>query len=379
MMSANTSQYGRLDPMSHVGMSQEDMLQSLEALVRAESPSSDLVACQRVLEVAADIADRELTTPATIEEIGGRPLFWWGSKNPRIVILAHLDTVWPIGGYQPLWSVEGDVIRGPGVFDMKAGFIQALYALKDLPGGSDHVALIATTDEETGSATSKNLIKEVSAKAEAVLVLEASLDGKVKTGRKGTAMYQVVVHGRASHAGLEPEKGINATTEIAHIVLALLALENPEHGTTVVPTTMQSGTSTNSVPDYARLDIDVRSFATDDLQRIDSAVRALKPTVYGATLEITGSINRPPLQPESTKELYLVAEKVAAEIGIPPLGSAIVGGASDGNFAAAAGAKVLDGLGAVGGGAHASHEWVSLKTLQPRSDFLNALLKELIK
>ena len=369
MMSAKTAEYGRLNPM----------LESLEALVRAESPSDDLAACRRVLAVAADIAQRELTSPATIEEIEGRPVFWWGSKTPRIVILAHLDTVWPIGGYQPLWSVEGDVIRGPGVFDMKAGFIQALYALKDIPGGSEHIALIATTDEETGSATSKNLIKELSAKAEAVLVLEASLDGKVKTGRKGTAMYQVLVRGLASHAGLEPEKGINATTEIAHIVLALLALENPEHGTTVVPTTMTSGTSTNSVPDSARLDIDVRSFSTDDLQRIDKAVRALTPTISGATLEITGSINRPPLQPESTQELYLIAEKVAAEIGMAPLGSAIVGGASDGNFAAAAGAKVLDGLGAVGGGAHAAHEWVSLKTLQPRSDFLNALLKELIK
>jgi glutamate carboxypeptidase len=374
MMSANTSQYGRLGPMAA-----SHMLESLEALVRAESPSSDLAACQRVLEVAADIAARELDAPARIEEVEGRPVFWWGSKNPRIIILAHLDTVWPIGGYQPLWNVEGDVIRGPGVFDMKAGFIQALYALKDLPNASDHVALIATTDEETGSASSKNFIKEISAKAEAVLVLEASLDGKVKTGRKGTAMYQVVVKGLASHAGLEPEKGINATTEMAHIVLALLALENPEHGTTVVPTTMQSGTSTNSVPDSARLDIDVRSFSTDDLHRIDAAVRALKPTISGAALEITGSINRPPLQPASTQELYLIAEKVAADTGIPPLGSAIVGGASDGNFAAAAGARVLDGLGAVGGGAHASHEWVSLKTLQPRSDFLNALLKELIK
>jgi hypothetical protein len=202
---------------------------------------------------------------------------------------------------------------------MKAGFIQALYALKDLPEGSEHVALIATTDEETGSATSKNLIKEISAKAQAVLVLEASLDGKVKTGRKGTAMYQVTVHGRSSHAGLEPEKGINATTEIAHIVLALLALENPEHGTTVVPTTMQSGTSTNSVPDSARLDIDVRSFSTDDLTRIDSAVRALQPTIPGATLEITGSINRPPLQPTSTQELYLIAEKVAADMIESPI------------------------------------------------------------
>lgn len=355
------------------------MLDSLEALVRAESPSDDLAACQRVLEVASQIAIRELNIAAEIKTVEGRPIFWWGSQSPRILILAHLDTVWPIGGFQPIWDVSGDVIRGPGVFDMKAGFIQAIFALKNLPGAVESIALVATTDEETGSASSKSLIKELSAQAEAVLVLEASLDGKVKTGRKGTAMYQVEIKGLASHAGLEPEKGINATTEVAHIILSLLALENSEHGSTIVPTTLRSGTSTNSVPDLARLDIDVRSFSTIDLERIDTAIRGLQPTIAGATLNITGGINRPPLQPSSTKELYQIAERVAAEIGAPPLGSASVGGASDGNFAAAAGARVLDGLGAVGGGAHAANEWVSLKSMQPRSDFLHALIRELLK
>jgi glutamate carboxypeptidase len=365
MMNANTAQYGRLTPM----------LSAIEALVRCESPSEDLAACRSVVRLASDIATRVLGTPAEIREIEGRPVFWWGSNSPKVLVLAHLDTVWPIGSFQPLWSVEGDVVRGPGVFDMKAGFVQALFALRGIEGD---VALVATTDEEVGSHSSKAMIKELSAQASAVLVLEASLDGKVKTGRKGTAMYQIAVHGLASHAGLEPEKGINATTEIAHITLQLASLEDATHGTTVVPTTLRSGTTTNTVPDLAVLDIDARSFSQDELHRVDAAIRNLKPTLSGARIEITGGLNRPPLQPSSTAKLYEIAEKVAAKIGMAPLGSAEVGGASDGNFAAAAGAQVLDGLGAVGGGAHAANEWVSLASIQERSDFLHAFIKELL-
>jgi glutamate carboxypeptidase len=365
MMNANTDEYGRLTPM----------LAAIEALVRCESPSEDLAACRSVVTLASDIATRVLGTPAQIREVEGRPVFWWGSNSPKVLVLAHLDTVWPIGSFTPLWSVDGDVVRGPGVFDMKAGFVQALFALKGIEGD---VALVATTDEEVGSHSSKALIKDLSSQASAVLVLEASLDGKVKTGRKGTAMYQIAVHGLASHAGLEPEKGINATTEIAHITLQLAALEDASHGTTVVPTTLRSGTTTNTVPDLAVLDIDARSFSQDDLHRVDAAVRALKPTLAGARIEVTGGLNRPPLQPSSTAKLYEIAEKVAASIGMAPLGCAEVGGASDGNFAAAAGAEVLDGLGAVGGGAHAANEWVSLASIQERSDFLHAFIKELL-
>ena len=366
MTSQNSSEYGRLTPM----------LAALEALVRCESPTEDVDACRNVVRLASDIATRVLGTPAEIKEIEGRPVFWWGSPEPEIILLGHLDTVWPHGSYQPLWEVDGDVVRGPGVFDMKAGFLQALYALKGIEGS---VALIATTDAETGSHASRKLILDLSAKAKAVLVLEASLDGKVKTGRKGTSMYQVHVHGLASHAGLEPEKGVNATTEIAHVILKVTQLENSEHGTSVVPTVLHSGNTTNTVPDHAILDIDIRSFSLAELERVDSAIRGLKAENPKARIEVIGGINRPPLQEQSTADLYERVEKVAATLGMQPLGSAKVGGASDGNFAAAAGAPVLDGLGAVGGGAHAPNEWLSAKTLEPRTELLHALIVDLLK
>jgi len=365
MTSEKESKYGRLEPM----------LAALEALVRCESPSEDIGACRAVVTLASDIATRVLGIPAQIKEIEGRPVFWWGAEKPDVLLLAHLDTVWPIGSYQPLWEINGDVLRGPGTFDMKAGFVQALFALKGIEGS---VALVATTDEETGSHSSKALIKELSSQAKAVLVLEASLNGKVKTGRKGTAMYQISVRGLASHAGLEPEKGVNTTTEIAHAILKLAALENPEHGTTVVPTLLHSGNTTNTVPDLAVLDIDARSFSQAELERVDREIKSFTAVNPRAKIEITGGLNRPPLQPSSTQALYARAEKVAAAMGMSPLGSAEVGGASDGNFAAAAGAQVLDGLGAIGGGAHAPNEWVSIKSMQERSDFLHALIKDIL-
>jgi len=351
------------------------MLAALEALVKLESPTEDLAACQDVVRLASELATTILGTPAQIRDVNGRPVFWWGAENPDVVVLAHLDTVWPKGSFIPLWKVEGNKATGPGIFDMKAGFIQALYAMKGITGSA---ALVATTDEETGSATSKEFIKEISAKAKAVLVLEASLNGMVKTGRKGTAMYQIKIHGKASHAGLEPEKGINSTVEIAHTIIAVAALENKEHGTTVVPTMLRAGNTTNTVPDLAVLDIDIRSYSMDDLKRVDSAIKNLRAVNPDARYEITGGFNRPPLETSSTMALYERAEKVAKELGMPPLGHASVGGASDGNFAAAAGAQVLDGLGAIGGGAHAAHEWVDISTLEIRSKLLHALIKDLL-
>ena len=364
-----TTETGRITPM----------LQALERLVRCESPSDDLVACQKVIDLANEIATTELGIAAEIRQVNGRPVFWWGATNPKVVLLCHLDTVWPIGSFDPIWQIDGDVLRGPGTFDMKVGFIQALFSLKGIEGVENKVALIATTDEEIGSHASRDLIKEVSKGADAVLVLEASLDGKVKTGRKGTAMYVVKAVGLASHAGLEPEKGINATVEIAAQILKLKNLESKEHGTTVVPTLLKGGTTANTVPAEATLEIDARSFSQSDLERVDRAIHALTAETSGAKLEVTGGLNRPVLEPASCKELYEIAEKVAKSIGMPPLGSAEVGGASDGNFAAAAGARVLDGLGAIGGGAHASNEWASVKAIEERKNFLNAFIKELIK
>jgi len=351
------------------------MLSALEKLVRLESPTEDLVACRAVIELASQIALDVLGTPAQIREVNGRPVFWWGAQNPDVIVLAHLDTVWPKGSFQSLWSIKENVASGPGIFDMKAGFIQGLFAMKGIDGS---VALVATSDEETGSTTSKEFIKEISAKAKAVLVVEATLNGKVKTGRKGTAMYQVKIHGKASHAGLEPEKGINATVEMGHAILAVSGFENKELGTTVVPTMLRSGNTTNTVPDLAVLDIDVRSFSMAELQRVDAAVRNLSAVNSAARYEITGGFNRPPLETTSTMALYERAERVAKALGMPPLGHASVGGASDGNFAAAAGAQVLDGLGAVGDGAHAAHEWVDITTLENRSALLHALIKDIL-
>lgn len=361
------TKYGRIEGMP-------TPLEAVEVLVRCESPTEDLASCNEVVELARDLTTRVLGTPAQIRQINGRPVFWYGVDKPEIVLLGHLDTVWPKGSFEPLWEVKGDVARGPGIFDMKAGFVQALFALKGIEGS---VALVATTDEESGSATSKELIQELSKGAKAVLVLEAAIDGKVKIGRKGTAMYQVTVLGRASHAGLEPEKGINATTEMAHIVLKLATLESAEHGTTVVPTLLRSGNTTNTVPDHASLDIDIRSFSQVDLLRVDAAIRSIKPTNQDARIEISGGLNRPPLEPASTKYLYERAEKVAQGLGMK-LGSASVGGASDGNFAAAAGAKVLDGLGAVGAGAHALNEWVSISAVDERINFLHHFIEDLL-
>jgi len=349
----------------------------IQRLVECESPTEDLASCNQVVDLAVEIANKLLKTPATKIDENGRPVFWWGAKNPKIVLLCHLDTVWPKGSFQPTWKIEADIATGPGVFDMKAGFIQALYAVSQVSGAQESVALVATTDEETGSATSKELIERLAKTAQAVLVFEASLDGKVKTGRKGTAMYQVVVTGKASHAGLEPEKGINATTELAKLVMQIAALENPEFGTTAVPTVMQSGTTTNTVPALAKLDIDVRSFTISELNRIDKSIRALSSDI--AKVEVTGGVNRPPLETSSSMELYEKLEKVAKDLGLSPIGHASVGGASDGNLAAAAGAKVLDGLGAIGMGAHAPSESIKISTIEERIKLTTAFINELLK
>jgi glutamate carboxypeptidase len=352
-------------------------IKDIQRLVECQSPTEDLAACVKVVELAVEISAQVLEIPAKLITENGRPVFWWGSEKPKIVLLCHLDTVWPHNSFNPTWLIDGDNAKGPGVFDMKAGFIQAMYALKGITGAQSKVALVATTDEETGSATSKKLIERLAKDADAVLVFESAIDGKVKTGRKGTSMYQISVTGKAAHAGLEPEKGINATTELAKLVLQITDLANPAFGTTVVPTVMQAGTTTNTVPAQAKLDIDIRSFTMAELQRVDTAIKSLTSSV--AQVEITGGISRPPLEIASTKELYEKLEVVAKRLGMPEIGHASVGGASDGNLAAAAGAKVLDGLGAVGVGAHAPTESILLSAVEPRIKLISAFITELLK
>ncbi len=352
-----------------------DYLKDIERLVRIESPSDDRDALDAVLGEANRICEKVLGHSGEIREVNGSPILWWGAPAPEILLLIHLDTVWPKGSFLPLWQVEGDRITAPGSFDMKAGFVQAVYALRGISGS---VAMLCTTDEEVGSKASRALIEDSARNARAVLVLEASINGAVKTGRKGTADFIIEVHGRASHAGLEPEKGINATSEMAHLIIEIEKLANPEFQTTAVPTVLASGTTTNTVPALSRLVVDCRSFAMSELERIEKALHNLKPQHPDAQIVISGGINRPPLQPDSTAALFARAKKVYAALGRGELLGVAVGGASDGNFAAATGAPTLDGLGAIGGNAHAVGEWISAKGVDSQIEFLHALLDDLV-
>jgi len=361
--------------MTFTGADATKYLADIERLVRIESPSDDRQALDAVLREANQICTEVLGSAGEISDVNGAPILWWGPQHAEILLLIHLDTVWPKGSFLPLWQVDGDRITAPGSFDMKAGFVQAVYAIQGISGS---VAMLCTTDEEVGSKASRALIESSAKNARAVLVLEASINGAVKTGRKGTADFVIEVHGRAAHAGLEPEKGINATTEIAHIIVQLEKLANPQYQTTAVPTVLSAGTTTNTVPALARLVVDCRSFAMSELERIEKALHQLTPQHPDARIEISGGINRPPLQPDATKSLFERAKRVYVELGRGELLGVAVGGASDGNFAAATGVPTLDGLGAIGGNAHAEGEWISAKGVASQIEFLHALIKDLV-
>jgi glutamate carboxypeptidase len=263
------------------------------------------------------------------------------------------------------------------VFDMKGGIVTALHAVASLADRSG-VELLLTCDEEVGSATSRQLIEERAVACGHVLVLEPAADGgALKTGRKGVGMYDVGITGRAAHAGLEPEKGVNALVEAAHQVLVIRSLARPEVGTTVTPTVARAGTAENVVPATAQIRVDVRITSLDEAQRIDKEISGLKPVDPQATISVSGGMNRPPMPPEASADLFVAAQKAAAAVGIGPVDGVSVGGGSDGNFTAALGIPTLDGLGVVGGGAHADHEWVDVSSLPERAALLAAIITEL--
>jgi glutamate carboxypeptidase len=275
------------------------------------------------------------------------------------------------------FRVDGGRAFGPGVFDMKASLVQALHAVGHL-GSLDGVELLVTSDEEIGSPTSRPLIEALARRVEAVLVIEPSHGGALKIGRKGVGMYRLQIAGRAAHAGF-PHEGVNATLELAHQVLAIAALAREDIGTTVTPTVAAAGTTNNVVPSTAHVDIDVRVPNAAEQHRVEAALRHLSPVLKGIRLELGGGPNRPPLEPSSTAALFALAVRVARELGLGELEGAFVGGASDGNFAAAVGAPTLDGLGPVGDGAHADHEHIVVSTLPERAALLVGLLNELLK
>jgi glutamate carboxypeptidase len=362
------------------------MLADLEELVTCESPSSDAAALAASADLVARQGTRALGSEPERLVHGSCPHLRWrlGSGPRRVLVLGHHDTVWPLGTLTQLpWSATDGVVRGPGVFDMKAGLVQAFTALGGLRAGGaelDGVTVLVTGDEEIGSPSSADLIRAEAAGCAAVFVLEASADGgALKTGRKGASMYDVLVTGRAAHAGLEPEKGSNSTVELAHQVLAIAALACPERGTTVTPTALSSGTTTNTVPAAGRLSVDVRALTAAEQQRVDDGMRALTAQVPGTELEVRGGINRPPLEEAQSAPLFALAQREAAGLGLPPLTGVTVGGASDGNFTAGIGVPTLDGLGAVGGGAHALDEHLLAAELPRRTALLAALVRAVLR
>ncbi|MEU1090916.1 M20 family metallopeptidase [Streptomyces sp. NPDC005892] len=362
------------------------MLADLEELVACESFSADHAAVARSADVVGALGARLLGAEPETIVIDGVTHLRWAFGTPRVLLLGHHDTVWPIGSLEDRpWSVADGIARGPGVLDMKAGLVQMFHALASLPS-PDGVCVLVNGDEEVGSPTSRKMIEEAARACGAAFVLEAAADeaGALKTARKGTSRYEVVVHGRAAHAGQEPHQGVNAAVEAAHQVLAVAGIgaamgavgaAHPVLGvSTVTPTLLSAGSARNTVPARARVSVDVRVPTTAAQEWIDGLIRELTVRTPGARLEIRGGAQRPPMEPESSAELFALASRLAAELGQEPLRGIAVGGASDGNWTAAAGCPTLDGLGAVGGGAHADTEHVQIAQMIPRGLLLAHLI-----
>ena len=353
------------------------LVADIGTLIECESPSADPAAVARSADVVAALGERLLG--AAPERLGPAHLRWQFGGRPRVLLLGHHDTVWPLGSLATRpFRVEGGVLRGPGCFDMKAGLVLALYAVAALPD-RDGVTVLVTSDEEIGSPTSRELIESTARGCAAALVFEgAAGGGALKTERKGTSAYQVQAVGRAAHAGLEPERGVNASIELAHQLRVVAALGDPARGTTVTPTVLAAGSTTNTVPATGEFAVDVRARDVAEQHRVDRALRALRPALPGARLAVTGGLNRPPLEAGASAELYARAVKLASELGQDPPGRAAVGGGSDGNFTAGLGVPTLDGLGAVGGGAHADDEHVLVDELPTRAALVAALVEDLL-
>ncbi|WP_422758541.1 M20 family metallopeptidase [Paenarthrobacter sp. C1] len=355
------------------------MLEDLRTVIECESPSTDLVAIARSADTITEIGKRLFGCPPERIVIEGRTHLRWRFGIPRVLVLCHHDTVWPIGSLiEHPFEIDGDVLRGPGSFDMKVGLVMALHAIAALPN-REGVSLLVTGDEELGSPSSRQLIEDEAHGCGAALVLEASADaGALKVARKGVSLYEVVVQGRAAHAGLEPERGVNASIEAAHQILTVASLGDAALGTTVTPTLLRSGTTTNTVPAASSFAVDVRVRTLAEQHRVDTAIGALAARLPDAVLNITGGANRPPLEESAAMELFARASRLAEELGIGRLQSASVGGASDGNFTAGIGVPTLDGLGAVGGGAHAINEHALVSAFFERTRLVHALIAELI-
>jgi glutamate carboxypeptidase len=355
------------------------------ALTAIESPTTD--------KAAVDRCGRELQT--RLEQIGGRVqrlpraergdhlLAEFGCGDTQILILGHFDTVWPVGQLDRMPVVQRDGrLHGPGVFDMKAGIAIAMLAARALleteARTKRRIVMLWTTDEETGSGTSRAAIEDEAGRSEAVLVLEPSLPGgAAKTARKGCGSFEVIVRGVSAHAGIEPQKGASAIQELAHQILRINALQDLNRGVTVNVVQTAGGTRGNVIPDLARAVVDVRAPTVAEAHDVERAFAALSPVDPRTSVTARGGFDRPPLERSAAvARLYDQARQVARELG-QDLGEGSTGGGSDGNFTAALGVPTLDGLGAIGDGAHALHEHVVIDALPDRAALVAALIASL--
>jgi glutamate carboxypeptidase len=369
---------------------QKEIVAFARALVEEESPSGDEVGSKAVVsllaEAAAAIGGMTKIERVVSENYGEhlRITAFGDARDAKpILILGHTDTVHPRGSLkQRPWRIEANRAYGPGVFDMKANCALALDVIRACVETELHpkrpIVLLLTCDEETGSLSGRQLVEFEARRAHAVLVLEPPASGgRVKTGRKGTGIFTIEARGRASHAGLEPEKGASAILELARQTVALHELNGSAGGISVNVGVFHGGTLSNVVAAEARAEVDVRFKTSDEAARIESEIFNLRPFDDRVQLIVRGGINRPPLErSEKVLNLYNQAKAVARQLGFE-LGETQVGGASDGNFAAAAGAAVLDGLGINGDGAHATHEHIILDDIPRRGALLATLISML--
>ncbi len=381
-----------LDPgalFDHLRARQGEMVELLARLARAESPSTVPAAQGPVFDLLeealapAGYRVRRLPGKTSGGQLFAAPAHPRRERRGRAqLLLGHCDTVWPLGTLQtmPVTLADGR-LSGPGVYDMKAGLVQGVFALRALAelGLAPPLVpvLFVTSDEEVGSTEAERRIRFLARRMARVLVLEPSLEpgGRLKTERKGIASYTVTVHGKAAHAGLDPEKGASAILEMAHQVLRLDTLADPERGVTVSVGTVQGGTRRNVIPAEARAVVDVRGVRLADVEAVERAIRALEPVTPGTRIEVEGGLERAPLErTPRNRALWEQAREVGRRLGLELLeGSA--GGGSDGNLTSPL-APTLDGLGPVGDGAHAAHEFVWVDRMPERAALLAALLME---
>lgn len=377
--------------LSFLRKHEKAMVQLLRQFVECESPSHDKAAVDWFGAMVAEewrkrgatvhvIPQKKKTGNHLRLEIPAQCAQGRGGTG-QLLILGHLDTVYPVGTLEKMrFRIAGGRAFGPGAFDMKAGLVQALFAI-DAMRAAGHLpekrlVFFWNSDEEIGSGSSRRLIEAEARRSDAVFVLEPSLgpNGDLKTQRKGVGTTEIVVRGRAAHAGIEPEAGVNAVHELALQVQRLTKMSNAKKGITVQATVISGGGASNVVPAEARAQVDIRCTRLADVTQLNRQMRELRPILKGAKLEVRGGINRPPLErTEGVVKLFKHAQRLMSQIGIH-LRETSTGGGSDGNFTAALGIPTLDGLGAVGDGAHSTREHVVIHAMPERAALLAALL-----